>query len=132
MNAEPSHRIPRKIPGPLWIAIVTLVLMVAYKTNVAFSGNPLAFFDVLLYGVVLAGIVRGAKWAYVLTLVFSVLGTLVALSNGAAAGMTVFLLNCLIFVPLFVCTRYFFAPSPPQADVYTELPETRRDGFEVR
>ncbi len=103
----------KSIPGPLWIAIVSLGLMVLGKVGFALTTNPVILIDALLSGILLVGIILGHKWAYVLTLVFTVLGTIVGLAKGVESGIGILVIDCLVLVPVLICTSYFFPKSQP-------------------
>jgi hypothetical protein len=103
----------KDIPGPLWIAIVSLGLMVVGKIVAAFGGRPVILIDAVLSGALLVGIVLGRKWAYVLTFVSVVLGTATGLSKNVGAGITILVVDCLVLVPVLICTSYFFPKSHP-------------------
>lgn len=96
------------IPGLLWIAIISLGLMVVGKVGFAFTVGPLILVDAALTGVLLLGIIMGHRWAYILTLVLSVIGTISGLSKGLPSGIAVLVLDCLVLVPVLLCTSYFF------------------------
>ena len=98
----------KRIPGLLWVAIVALWLMIFGKACLI-PKKPLILVDVALSAVLLFGIIRGRKWAYVLTILFSLFGTFVAFAKSGRAGIQVFLLNCLVLAPVLLCTRHFFA-----------------------
>lgn len=103
----------KKIPGPLWIALISLGLMVLGKVLVALTSGPVILVDAVLSGLLLAGLVFGHKWAYVLTFIFTAIGTVAGLSQGAEAGIAILVLDCLVLVPVLISTRYFFPESPP-------------------
>ena len=81
-------------PASLWVAIRT-------------SGVPLT---IVLNGVLIAGLVYGQKWAYILVLVFSVLGVAVSLSKGIEQGLVVLVVNAIIVIPMIISTS--FIPRP--------------------
>ena len=101
----------RRIPGPLWIAIVSLGLMVIGKIIAAFVVTPLVLIDAGLSALLLLGIILGHRWAYIVTIVFVAYGTIVSFFNSIQAGLIVLVLDCLVLVPVLVCTRYYFPPS---------------------
>lgn len=101
------------IPGILWIAIVSLGLMVLGKVCFAFKLGPLILVDAALSGVLLLGIILGHRWAYFLAVIFTVLGTLKGLGKGVTQGMMIFMVDCLVLVPVLLCTNYFFSSKSP-------------------
>lgn len=111
----------KSIPGPLWIATVSLALMVLGKVLSAFKVGPAVLIDAVLSGVLLVGIVLGQKWAYVLTIVFTVLGTIGGFGKGIQAGIGVLILDCLVLLPVLLCTAHFF-PKPQTVEVDQSQP----------
>lgn len=106
----------RTIPGPLWIAIVSLGLMVFGKICFAFKLGPLILVDAAVSGLLLLGIILGHKWAYFLAIVFTALGTIKGLGKGIPNGMIILMADCLVLVPVLLCTNYFFAGKAPLSE----------------
>jgi len=98
----------KRIPGVLWIALISLGVMVLLKLVAALKVGPLILIDVALSTVLLVGLYLGHRWAYFLTIVFTVLGTAIALSKGAGHGLAVLIGDCLVLVPVILSTDYFF------------------------
>ncbi|HUT30595.1 MAG TPA: hypothetical protein VMX13_12445 [Sedimentisphaerales bacterium] len=98
----------RGIPGVLWIGLVSLGIMVLFKLAAVFSVGPRILVDAGISAALLVGLYLGHKWAYILTIVFVVLGTVFALSKGAGYGLLVLVLDCLVLVPVVLSTEYFF------------------------
>ena len=98
----------KKIPGPLWIALISLSVMVVLKVLFAFMVGPAILIDAAWSGVLLVGLYLGHKWAYVLTIVTIAIGTVLGFSKGVANGLGILVLDCLVLVPVLVCTEYFF------------------------
>ena len=103
-----AQRMERQIPGPLWIALISLFVMVVLKVLFVFKVGPVILIDAALSGALLVGLYLGHKWAYVLTIVFVALGTVFGLSKSVAQGLTILALDCLVLVPVLMCTEYFF------------------------
>lgn len=102
----------RDIPPVLWIALVSLAVMILIKLLLVFKFGPLVLIDAALSTALLVGLYLGQKWAYILTIVFVVLGTLLALSKSPGAGLGVFIINCLVLIPVVICTDFYFPKSP--------------------
>jgi hypothetical protein len=101
--------VQRQIPGPLWIALVCLGLMVFGKCLAMFKVGPLILIDAALSGGLLWGLANGKKWAYILTLIAVAFGTIQTTARaGVAAGFTVLIVDCLVLVPVLICTNWFF------------------------
>jgi hypothetical protein len=98
----------KEIPGPLWIALISLSVMVVMKVLFVFKVGPAILVDAALSGALLVGLYLGHKWAYVLTIVFVTIGTVSGLSKGIGNGLTILLLDCLVLVPVLMCKEYFF------------------------
>lgn len=98
----------RQIPGPLWIAIISLGMMVFGKVIAAMIVSPLILIDAVLSGILLFGLIKGQRWAYVLTFIGVVIGTILGLSQSVQSGLIVLMLDCLVLVPVLLCTDYFF------------------------
>jgi hypothetical protein len=98
----------KKIPGPLWIALISLSVMVVLKVLFAFMVGPAILIDAAWSGALLVGLYLGHKWAYILTIVFVAIGTVSGLSKGIGNGLIILVLDCLVLVPVLICTEYFF------------------------
>lgn len=105
----PGHE---NIPGILWIALISLGLMVLGKLLFVFKAGPVILVDAGISAVLLVGLYLRHKWAYVLTIVVVAFGTIVAFSKGPEQGLTVAVLDCLVLVPVVLCTNHFFGKSP--------------------
>jgi hypothetical protein len=108
----------KNIPGPLWIAIITLAVISLLTLLSVLQGNPLVpMVSAICNVALLVGLVLGHKWAYVLTIVFCVLGIVVGFGKGVGNGLMVLFGNGLVLVPILLCTSYFFpAPEPGGAE----------------
>jgi hypothetical protein len=98
----------RQIPGLLWIAIVSLGLMVVGKVMAAARFGPVILVDAAISALILYGIIRGYKWAYVLTIVSVVLGVGSGLFKGMGYALVILMADGLVWVPVLLCTDYFF------------------------
>lgn len=98
----------RQIPGTLWIALISLSAMVLLKVLFAFKVGPVILIDAALSGALLVGLYLGHKWAYVLTIVFVAFGTVSGLSKSVGHGLTILIVDCLVLVPVLMCTEFFF------------------------
>ncbi|MEJ2704939.1 MAG: hypothetical protein P8Z79_21080 [Sedimentisphaerales bacterium] len=98
----------RKVPSVLWIALVSLGLMVFMKLAYISKTGPVVLVDAALSAALLAGLYLGHKWAYILTIAFVSLGAIVGFTKGFGQGITILLADCLVLVPVLLCTDYFF------------------------
>ena len=112
----------KSIPGPLWVAIVSCGLMILGKIASIGKIGPIILVDAALTALLLFGLIRGHKWAYVLTIVFVVLGTLLGFRKGAQTGMVILVFDCLVLIPVLICTKYFFPEPEAEAPNTDELP----------
>lgn len=100
------------VPGPLWLAIATMAVVSLLTLLSLFRGAILVpLVTVVCNLALLFGLWQGHKWAYVVTIVFSVLGALFAFGKGPMHGLLVLIGNGLVLVPVLLCTRYFFPGS---------------------
>ena len=101
----------RPIPPALWLSLIVFGLMTLIQLvlSVGTRNGPLLL-AVLLNVVLIVGLYRAARWAFVLTLVFGVAGVLVALVRSPAFGLGAVVGNALVLVPLILAREYFFAP----------------------
>lgn len=107
---------PRSIPPVLWIALISLALMVFGKVLLVFKLGPIILIDAALSMVLLVGLYLGHKWAYVLTIAAVVLGTTLACSKGIDRGLIMLIIDCLVLVPVLLSHDYFFARSELSGD----------------
>ncbi|MEJ2705699.1 MAG: hypothetical protein P8Z79_24950, partial [Sedimentisphaerales bacterium] len=103
-----TTRTEKEVPGLLWIALISLSVMVVLKVLFVFTVGPAILIDAAWSGALLVGLYLGHKWAYVLTIVFVAIGTVSGLSKGIGNGLTILLLDCLVLVPVLMCKEYFF------------------------
>ncbi len=107
----------RDIPGVLWISIAALALFSLLTLFGMLRNGSLALLGAVTCNIViLIGLVMGKKWAYALTLVFSVLGAIAAFAKGPTSGLSVLAGNALVVVPVLLSTSFFFPPEPALGD----------------
>jgi hypothetical protein len=98
----------------MWVAagalaiISLLTLFAARRRDLA-----VALVSVVLNLVLLVGLVRGHRWAYVLAIVLGVAGIAVSFGKSATLGLAVLLCNGVVLVPVLMSTSYFFPPRKP-------------------
>jgi hypothetical protein len=108
----------RKIPSALWISIAALGAMTLIQLIIGVQrGSNALLVTVILNVVVLAGLLLGHKWAYVVVLVLGVGGPIALLSRDARYAMTILLVDGLVTVPMILSTRFFFPGRPGQSAV---------------
>ncbi len=104
------------IPPVLWIALISLAVMVFGKVLLVFKVGPIILIDAALSTVLLVGLYLGYTWAYVLTIGAVILGTILACSKGIDRGLITLIIDCLVLVPVLLSRDYFFAKSKLSGD----------------
>lgn len=85
------------------------------NTVFAFNSPSVALFiSVPIEALLFVGLVLGKKWAYILIVVFSVLGVAACLANSLDEGLVVLVGNTVVVVPMVICTRFFFPKAKIQ------------------
>jgi hypothetical protein len=112
----------RKMPSVLWVLIVAMGAISVVELVVGLrQASSQLLVSAVLNVVLIYGAARGHKWAYVLVLVFGLLGIIVAAGHSAGLAVGVLIGNGLVLVPLLISTRYFFPAAgrarPPVQDV---------------
>ncbi|MBN2594108.1 MAG: hypothetical protein JXA81_11420 [Sedimentisphaerales bacterium] len=117
-NSAAKPKIPDtgSIPPVLWIALVSLALMVFGKLLFMFKVGPIILIDAALSAVLLVGLYLGHTWAYFLTIIGVILGTILACSKGISNGLAIFIIDCLVLVPVLLSRDYFFGKSESSGD----------------
>ncbi|MBA4148134.1 MAG: hypothetical protein H0X66_08455 [Verrucomicrobia bacterium] len=96
-------------PLEVWIALGALTFITLLQIIAAVSRNSGGLFVGALCNMALiVGLYRGHKWAYVVLIVFSIGGAVVAFGNSVQKGLVVLLLNAVVLVPILMSTRFFF------------------------
>ena len=95
-------------PAPLWVAIVALGIMAMIHLGLAIRTSGVFLISVGLEAILIAGLVYGRKWAYILVLVFSALGVAASLSRGIEQGLAVLVGNAIVVIPMIFSRRFFF------------------------
>ena len=131
----------KSIPRLLWLSIAGLAMMTAWQLILLFdslllypdvsasvhgeTSRYIAIFRILLIGSVLAvilgvssiaGLARGWKWGYVLTLVYAVLGIGYSFWEPTPSErVMIILIFVIVLVPVLICTRFFFRSQVPDS-----------------
>ena len=107
----------KDIPATLWIALAALaIITVLTLLSMLKSGSPVRLVAAACNIALLIGLARGQKWAYVLTVVFSVLGVAVAFNRGPSHIVAILIGNGLVVVPVLLSTSFFFPPPRHEQD----------------
>lgn len=102
----------RRIPPVLWVALIALGLFSVIQFGVGVSRGSMPTLVAVAFNIVLAaGLYRGARWAFVLILVFAIAGTLVMLVKSPGVGLGVALGNAIVVVPVVLARGFFFGPG---------------------
>lgn len=111
----------RSLPWTLWIALLTLAGMATAGAWLAWAVDPVHLAAIPIPLMLLFGLARGRRWAYVGALVTSVLAPLcTAILDTGLLGLLIGLAHLPVFVPVLLCTWWFFPAeeilkdSPPE------------------
>jgi hypothetical protein len=94
------------IPDVLWIAIISLVVFSLFHSIAGFS-NPLQFISLAVNIILIIGLYRLQKWAFVLAILASLFAPVVLFSRGDIPFYIGLLLNLSVLVPVLLCTKAF-------------------------
>ncbi len=104
----------RPIPRVLWVGLIALGLMVAGQILASLRLGPAMLLSAVLSALLLWGLYRGHRWAYVFTVVIVPLKLILAIGTGRAAfGLGVAALDCLVLLPVLASARYFWGRVCP-------------------
>jgi hypothetical protein len=102
----------RQVPPALWVSLVALGLISVVQIGAGISGRSVpALVAVVLNFVLAVGLYRGARWAFILILLFGIAGSVVALAKSPGLGLGVLLGNAIVLVPVALSHAYFFGPE---------------------
>lgn len=105
----------RSIPNVLWVALIALGVMVALQLLASLRLGPLVLVGAVLSGLLLWGLYRGHRWAYVVTVVLVPVKLIAAVMTGKASfGLLVFVIDCLVLVPVLLSTHYYWGSVCPE------------------
>ncbi len=103
----------RQIPSTLWIGVAALGAMTLIQLQVGVQkGSDTLLIAAILDAVLLAGLLLGRKWAYLVVLATAIPGSIVMFGRNPGQAVVNLLLNSLVVVPVILSTRFFF-PRPP-------------------
>jgi hypothetical protein len=106
-----SNELP--VPNVLWIAIISLAVFGISHFIIGFT-KPLQFLALGVNLILIFGLLGGFKWAYVLSIITSLLGPFLLLFNNFINFYVVLLLNSMVLIPVLISTRYFFPKASRQ------------------
>ena len=98
----------KKIPGPLWIALISLSIMVLVKLGLALTTSPLLIVDVILSAILLYGLGFRRQWAYSFAILLALCGSAFAMAQDMVMGMAFMVMYSLVLVPVLMCTHVFY------------------------
>ncbi len=101
----------KDIPKVLWIAIVSLGLMVIFKLLLA-SHNNAILVDAIISACLLYGLYEGRKWAYygmLLYVAITFMGYLLA--GNATLALQILAANGMVVIPMIICKDYYFTDN---------------------
>ena len=97
----------KSIPVILWIAIISMGVFACLHLIVSFS-KPVQFFAFLVNSILLFGLYSGKKWAFIVTIIASIVAPLALISQDLGISFVILILNSFVLIPLLLSTRYFF------------------------
>ena len=108
----------RAVPSVLWISLIALGLISVVQVALAIARmNVLLLIAVAFNVLILVGLYRGRRWAFVVTLVLGALGILVMLAWNPAAALGVLIGNVFVLVPMLLAKDYFWEARGPNSAV---------------
>ncbi len=113
----------RRRPAILWVALVTVgVISLAQLGASSGTQSVIVLVSAVLSAFLLIGLHAGHRWAYVLTLLFCVVGPIAGFDEGPEAGWQILIVIWLmVAVPVILSSRFFWVQ--PRRD---ELPDPLR------
>jgi hypothetical protein len=99
----------RVIPGVLWVSLIALGLFSFLQLLIGIIQPNVAMLISVVFNVlILVGLYRGHRWAFVVTLVLGLLGIVVTLARSPALGLGVLIGDGLVLVPMLLAKDYFW------------------------
>lgn len=98
------------VPSILWIAIVAMGIFSIIHLMVSFS-NSNHLFAFMVNVVLVLGLFYLKKWAYILTIISSLIAPVLLLFQTTGFALIILLLNSIVIIPLLLSTKYFFPNS---------------------
>ena len=99
----------RAIPGVLWVSLIALGLFSVIQLLLGVVRlNVVMLIAVAFNVLILVGLYRGHRWAFVVTLVLGLLGIVVTLARNPAVGLGVVICNGFVLVPMLLAKDYFW------------------------
>jgi len=104
-----TYMTDRRIPDVLWVALITLAIIVLAQFAMSLRLGVGTFVGAAIGALLLWGLYRGYRWAYVLVVVIVPLKLIVITAMGAGGhALLTFALDCLVLVPVIMSTPYFW------------------------
>ena len=101
----------REVPGVLCLSLFTLGLVSLVQLPIGVvNGNAPLLMGVVLNVILLVGLYRGRRWAFVAILAFAILGFFWVLAWNPAGVLGVLVVNGIVAVPVVLAKEYFWAP----------------------
>ncbi|MBN1256684.1 MAG: hypothetical protein JXA52_03140 [Planctomycetes bacterium] len=117
----------RTLPWTLWIALLSLFAAVVIFSVVAYTTNPVFLAGIPVPALLLWGLARGKRWAYLLTIVVSIGSMIFALYyESSTAAMFRFFTILPVLIPVLLCTWFFFPKTGLATETYPNPPNPAR------
>ncbi len=101
MNSKSS------IPKILWIAVISLAVFGIFHFILGLT-NPVQFIAFAINVILIIGLLRLAKWAWVLSILTSILAPILLLMRGDAYFYFILIVNLTVLIPVLLTTKFFF------------------------
>lgn len=97
------------VPTTLWIAIIAMGLFAIIHLVISFS-SPSQLIAFAANTILIFGLYNMKKWAYIFSIIVSLIAPLLLLSQTTGLALIILILNSIVIIPLLFSTRYFFPP----------------------
>jgi len=102
----------RHVPVGVIVSVVALGIISVVQFAFALSrGNLLLIASIGLNIVLMVGLYRGYRWAYIFAIGFSICDVLNAAMTKPGAAIGVLFIDAIVVVPMLLSTQYFFGPA---------------------
>ncbi len=100
----------RPMPSVMWVALITLALVGAVQLIMGLgTAHAPMIVSGMFAGILVWALRRGARWAYVFTLLIIVLTVGLAIASGAMQqAMALVVFNAFVWVPLLIASDWFW------------------------
>ena len=101
------------LPRVLWFIIIVMAIFACIHLVVSFS-KPIQLLAFTINIILLIGLYYRQKWAYIITIIASLIAPIAIYNQNNELSVIILLLNSIILLPLLIATRYFFPKTAPK------------------